>query len=186
MPAMQFDRKRTDILFSSEVRNQGNVQTSNGRQHIRSNHLEWYLLAEYALSEMMPDNGKRDELTAGFLYRPFRALGIPPECIESIEMTLTGFANEALVPFKQGRPEQPGSIRVFCPKKIIADADSAKTLVPYYAEPGMEQAPAIPYPGTNMNGGWGYFLIERGGNLSADSSVSSWNSIDLYLYKEGE
>ncbi len=35
------------------------------------------------------------------------------------------------------------------------------------------------------NGGWGYFLIERS-SASAGSAGPSWNSVDLYLYEEGE
>ncbi len=146
----------------------------------------WCFLAEFSLGEFMSDHDRRDDLTAKLLFQTVRELGISPDCVENIEMTLTGFAKEALVHFKPGAVEVPERIRVFCQKKMIASANLAKTSVPYYAEPGMKHAPAITYPGSKINGGWGYFLIERGGNLSAGSCVRSWNSIDLYLYKEGE
>lgn len=161
-------------------------QNINANQQLRSDDPVWYFLAEFSLSEFMSDRDRTGDLTARLLFQTVRELGIPPDCVENIEMTLTGFAKEALMHFRQGRIELPERIRLFCQKKMIANANSAKTSMPYDAEPGMEHAPAIPYPGAKTNGGWGYFLIERGGNLSAGSSVRSWNPIDLYLYKEGE
>ena len=162
------------------------MQTSNGNPNIRSNHSQWCLLAEYALSEIMSDNGKGDELTSGFLSQPLRALGVPPEWIGKVEMTLTGFAKLALVPVKPGRQERYGSIRVFCQKKVMDDANSSQTSRPDHAEQSKEHAPIKYHSNTIMNGGWGYFFIERDGNDSTGSSVGSRNSVDLYLYKEGE
>lgn len=162
------------------------MQTSNSSQNIRFNHPEWYLLAEYALSEIMPDNGKGDELTAGFLSQPFRPLGVPPEWIEKVEMVLTGYAKLALVAIQQGRLERFGSIRIFCQKKMIDDANSTEATRFIHSEQAAENEQMIHHSSTIMKGGWGYFLIERGGNVSTGSSVSSRNSVDLYLYKEGE
>ncbi len=155
------------------------------RQKRRSEDPLWYFLAEFSLSEFMSDHDRRDRVTAELLRQTVRELGISPECVQDITMTLTAFAQEALVHFKQGRVESPERIRIFCQRKMIASANSAKTSMPCHAHVGMEGASAITYPGTKVNGGWGYFLIERGGDSSAGSSAYSWNSIDLYLYKEG-
>ena len=161
------------------------MQTSNSSQHIRSNRLEWHLLAEYALSEITPHNGKGDELTAGFLSLLFRELGIPPECIENTGMAFAGLAKEALVHFKRGRVELPERIRIFSEKKAMADANSAKASAPYHAEPRKGQAPAIPYPGTKMNGGWGYFIVEQFSD-DAGSAERARPLVDLYFHKEAE
>lgn len=96
---------------------------------------------------------------AGSLFKKLRDLNIPPEYVGNIEMMLTGFAKEALEHFKGGRLELPGRIRIFCQKKTIDE---------------------------KIRGGWGYFLIERGDDVSTGPSVRSWNSVELYLYKEGE
>ena len=162
------------------------MQISNANHDLRSDDPVWYFLSEFSLSEFMSDYDRRNELTAGFLTQTVRGLGISPECVENIEMKLTGFTKDALAHFKQGRLESPGRIRVFCQKKAIDDANSTKTSGPYNTEQAMEHAQIIHHSGTKMNGGWGYFLIERGGNVSAGSCVSSWNSVDVYLYKEGE
>ena len=45
----------------------------------------------------MLDRDRRDELTVGVLLQALQALGILPEWAENIEMTLAGFAREALV-----------------------------------------------------------------------------------------
>jgi len=119
----------------------------------------WYLLAEYSLSEFLSDLNTGNKSMTGLLFKKLRELGTPPEYVENIEMMLIGFANEALEHFKGGRVELPGRIRIYCQKKMIDE---------------------------EMHGGWGYFLIERGDDVSTGSSVRSWNSVELYLYKEGE
>jgi hypothetical protein len=53
-------------------------------------------------------------------------------------------------------------------------------------EQSEEPATIIHHPKTEMNGGWGYFLIERSGGFVPHSSVVIKNLVDLYLYKEGE
>ncbi len=122
----------------------------------RSDDPLWYYLAEFSLSEFLSDHDRRDELAAGLLFQAVRELSMPPECVENIEMTLAEFAREALEHFKQGGLEISGRICVFCQKKVIT------------------------------NGGWGYFLIERGSSSSPGSTRLSRNSVDLYLYEEGE
>jgi hypothetical protein len=89
--------------------------------------------------------------------------------METIARTLAGFAKEALARAKQRGLECPGRIRIFCQKKRLVAASSAK-----------------PYSGAHAIGGWGYFMIERGKDLPPDSSAPPHNDIDLYLYKEGE
>ncbi len=163
------------------------MQISSANPSSRLNDPAWYFLAEILLSEFLPDHDRRDERTAGLLFQTVRELGIPPECVENIETALLEFAEGAPVHFKQGGLESRGQIRIFCQKKMIRNASSERpTLIPDCAEQALEHARRIFDFGAQMNGGWGYFLIKRGGNVSTGSSVSSWNSVDLYLYKEGE
>ena len=162
------------------------MQTSSADQNIRSNNPVWYLFAEYSLSEIVTKNSKGDELTAGFLFQPFQELGVPNEWIGNIEMTLSAFAKKVLVvPFKQRRLEISASIRIFCQKKVIDDVNSTNASRPEHTVQTMEHIPFIDPCGTSMNGGWGYFIIERSGDY-AGSSQRFHPFIDLYLYKEGE
>ena len=162
------------------------METSNAKQASRSNDPSWYFLIEYPLGEFMPDQVAGDALMAGSLFQTIRDLGVPLAYIKNIDMTLTGFAKEALVQLKHGSKELPRHVRVFCQKKAIEDAASAKTSRPDHAEQTMEQAP-IEYPsGTIMNEGWGYFVIERGRDFASHPFKESCRVIELYIYKEGQ
>ena len=149
------------------------MYTSSDPQKSITNNSLWFFLAEYSLSEFVPSQDPGDELTAELLPQMMRELGIPLKYIKNIDMTLTGFAKEALVHFKQGSLELPGRIRVFCQKKLIDEANSTKT-------PRLSHGESIPIkcpPGTILNGGWGYFIIERSGG-------DDYPWVDLYLYQE--
>jgi hypothetical protein len=107
------------------------------------------------------------------------------ENLESIDQMLAGFAAEALTHFKPGNPDLPGRIRVFCQQKMIETANSVRTARLYTAEQAMEPEPEIHPSGTKMNGGWGCFLIKRGGSDSEAASPRPQYFVDLYLYSEG-
>ncbi len=156
------------------------MQTSNDILNSRSAEPVWYLLAEFSLSKFLADHGKTDGLTAGYLPQAVKELGMPPESLENMTKTLTGFAKEARGHFKQRGVRLPGRIRVFCQNRLVDAAQSDHT------EHATEPIQMILWPVVKMFGGWGYFLIERSGNVSAGSPARSGNSVDLYLYKEGE
>jgi hypothetical protein len=161
------------------------MQTSNAKQNFRSDDPVWVLHAELSLRDFLSDYDRRDGPTVGLLIQTARELGMLPECTENIAGTLAGFAKEALVRTKQGRLEFPGRIRIFCQKKMIDDANSAKTSRSCRAEQDNKQKQIFPDSGANTVGGWGYFMIERGEDLPPYSSAIPHNYIDLYLYKEG-
>jgi hypothetical protein len=161
------------------------MQTSNAKQNFRSNDPVWVLLAESSLSDFSSEHNWRDGSTAGCLFQTLRELSMSPECMEGIAGTLAGCAKDALARTKQGRGEFLGRIRIFCQKKMIDDAKSAKPSRPYLTQQGKEQKQILPDSQANTIGGWGYFIIERGEDLPLDSSAIPPNSVDLYLYKEG-
>jgi hypothetical protein len=120
---------------------------------------EWSFLTEFPLSQFMQDRNGNEEPIDPFLFQAMRGLELTPDWIKNINMTLGRFANGELADIKQGKVEPSGSIRLFCQKKMI---------------------------NRELNGGWGYFLIERTGDSSASPSSSQSHFIDLYLYIEGE
>lgn len=162
------------------------MQTSNANQNFRSDDPVWVLVAESSLRDFLSDYDRREEPTAGYLFQTLRELGLSPESIESITGMLAGFTKEALTRTKQGKLEFAGTIRIFCQKKILDDANSAKTSRPSHTEQGKKQKATFADSNANTIGGWGYFMIERGGDLPPDASAIPHNNIDLYLYKEGD
>ncbi len=146
----------------------------------------WCLLTECPISKFFSNHEQSNKRTEGCLFQTAQELGIPPERLEKIELSLHEFAKEALAQFKQEGGELPEQIRVFCQNKLPSDENSVENSILFQAESDMERAPMVRYATTLPNGAWGYFLIERRGNLTAGSSAISENSIDLYLYLEGE
>jgi hypothetical protein len=159
------------------------MQTSNAKQSRKSNDEEWVLLAELSLGDFLSDHDWREGYTVGFLFQALRELGLSAECMENIARTLAGFTKEARARHKQGRPEFSSQIRIFCQKKRIEGANSAKPSRPSHIEQDKKQKQIYPDSGV---GGWGYFMVERGEDLPPDSPVVRHNHMDLYLYKEGE
>lgn len=156
----------------------------NASQKLTSSDSAWYLFAESSLIDIISDVDHGYKLTAGPLFQKIQELDIPPQCIEKIERTLRGFVREALAHLEQSALELPWRIRVFCQINLIDVLTSAKTSKPCHSEQNMEQVQMLHHPGTRMDGGWGYFMIERGGNVFTDSSLNSYRLVDLYLYKE--
>ncbi len=146
----------------------------------------WVFLVEHSINDFTVANERGDDGTAGSLLPTVRDLGIPPECLKKMVRTLIEFAGQMIVPFNQGKAEYPLVIRLFCQKKLKDETRSEKTSRHLDTDHDKDHASFIHHPGSKMNGGWGYFLIERGGDVSASGSETSQKTVDLYLYKEGK
>ncbi len=160
------------------------MQTPDINPIIRSEYPAWQLLAEFSFKEFINDHERSDGLTTRCLFQSVEALRIPGKCLENIDGTLTWFAEEALLRSMQGKYELTGRIRLFCQDKPAGDLYSTKISRLSHPLQALEPVQAIHQSTAKMIGGWGYFLIERGGATSTDMILQ--NSVDLYLYKEGE
>ncbi len=132
----------------------------------------WNFLAECSLRDFLTDPAQKDETRPGVLLPALCELGIPPEWAEKIEATVVEFARDAQVRCLPGDQPFASRLRVFCRKNIPAPAGQREWT---HLESGKD-----------IHGGWGYFLIERGGPGFSESPEHTGNSIDLYLYREGE
>jgi hypothetical protein len=166
---------------TSDREEQRNMQTSNAKQNLGPADQVWVLLFELPSIDFLPDQDRQEGSSYRPLFQMLQELGMPPECIENIGRTVAGCAKEAAMRIQQGRQEFPGQTRIFCQKKKIDDANVAKNT----PKLDMQQKQIFTNPRASRIGGWGYFMIERGENLSS-SSIGSQSYIDLYLYKEGE
>ena len=159
------------------------MHTSKAKQNYKSDDPVWHLLAEFSLQVFFSDHDQRAEPAAGSPFQMLRELGVSPDFAENIARTLVGFAKEALERDKQERQEFPGRIRIFCQKKILDDVNPAITSALDRNIQGQLHTKSFPDSETNMVGGWGYFMIERGEDLPSSSAIPH-TCVDLYIYKE--
>lgn len=139
----------------------------------------WCFLGEFPLGELN-DHGTEETASIGTLYQTIRDLGIPQECQYPIIQTLTDCAQLAMV---HDRPGTPVVIRLFCQERISMDENPAEPMRPKPAVSGKE---IIQQAQPNINGGWGYFLVERMGDSPINISGGLPYIVDLYLYQEEE
>ena len=130
------------------------MQTANDNQKSGSEDGAWCFLAEFSLGEIRADPDFEDEAADGLLFQTIQDLGVPPESLKKIKGTLNEFVKQAMAHFNAGKLKTPVYIRLFCQKKA------------------------------KMDGGWGYFLIERGPGCPVGFAASTHHMVDLYLYKE--
>ena len=162
------------------------MQTSNTKQNFNCDDPVWILLAELSFSDCLSNHERKDGLMARLMFQTIQEFGMPPECTENVTRTLAGFAQGALAHQQQERLEFPARVRIFCQKKMIEDANYASASRPDRMERGKKQKQIFPHCEASQIGGLGYFMIERGEDPPPYSAGMPHNSIDLYLYTEGE
>ena len=162
------------------------MPVSNDNQNSNLTDPDWCFLGEYALKGLVVDGEIRGRSEDGMLRETIRGLGIGAELIDSIERKLIEFISGAMAQLNQLRFETPTTIRVFCQKKMEEDENSMKSLSLIKEKQTLRFSTNIHQPVPAVNGGWGYFLVERNGGFAPNSTVSTFNLVDLYLYKEGE
>ena len=150
------------------------------------NDLIWCFLAEYSLRKFVVDENMASQSTTGLLFQVTQGLGMPVEFLKSIERSLMGFVREAMSHFNQDRLDSLVYIRLFCQRKTIEEIYSVRTSGQLNLEPAEEPTQKNRHYDAKKNGGWGYFLVERRGDLTPGSAVNAYHLIDVYLYKEGK
>lgn len=134
-------------------------------QEIKYDHSIWALITQYLLSEDTRDEDIDVELMAGTLFQTMRALGLPPDSLRKFGENVIGIARQARKHIFGGRPNLPVYIRLFCQKTCLVGL------------------PDVEKP---THGGWGYYIIERGGDFPSDFRYNYPRVVELYLYKEGD
>lgn len=160
------------------------MKTSKDNQDYEFNDPEWYFLAEYPLDKLPADLEDRPE--AGLLFQTITGLGMDPELLNNIERMLIGLVREVMEQRNYGRYEPPPNIRLFLQKKTVDGATLFKSTIQFEAKQTKNSTQIIHHSGPVINGGWGYFLVERGGRFQPSSPRNAYCEVDLYIYKEGE
>lgn len=134
------------------------MQTANTNHGLRAKDLKWYLFGEYPLSNFSAGAEIEDKIRAATAAQMGGALENQNECIERVANKLSALAKEAVVNFSPGRAEATGRMRIYCQKQMIEEG---------------------------IQGGWGYFVIERSCEAESSSGLEAGYRVDLYIYKEG-
>ena len=158
----------------------------NDYQNSRCDDPGWDILGEYSLDQLSFAEVNQDPLAAGFLFQAAQDTGIPLALLKSIDRTLTRLIKEALAQANAERPDPQVTFRLFCQKKVHPVKRHQKRSSQFVAEPLPESNPMPCFSEAEFNGGWGYFLIERGRGKALDFAQPHIHLIDLYLYREGK
>ena len=125
----------------------------------------WSSVAEFSPGDNFKDEEEAAVLMVSPLFQTIRRLGLPPEYLKRIEGTVSETTRGAR---RQSHPclqDLPVRIRLFC---------NNKTLDRLY------------HSGGQVNGGWGYYVIERSRDLPNASCRDLCRVVEIYLYREGE
>lgn len=161
------------------------MQTTNDSLKSKTTDPEWCFLGEFPLNELMVEMDNRDRTYSGLLFQTIRDMGLHPELLSKIECKVIGFVKEAVAQLNKRRSEKPTFIRLFCQKKTIEDVNSTKPSSQFSVELTPEASQIIRQSDVGINGGWGYFLIERTGDSLVETEERFNYFVDLFLYKEG-
>lgn len=160
-----FNRNTLYTHYYTPDSNRLDMQTLNGNQNIPIDDPTWYPIAELSLDEVVLNQEKIVEFTAEPLIQTIRELSLPVEYIKRIEGTIT----EAIrgVNSSLNYCEQGPSVCIYL----------------YFKKKLMD---SVQQTGDQMNGGWGYYLIERNRDLLNGCCEQLCRVVEVYLYNEGE
>lgn len=161
------------------------MQTINHNSKSSDDNHIWLLLSEFSLSEFPLDEDIAVELSLGWIFQTMREFGLPWELTNQIEMPLSWTLRKAINCFNRCTNRSIG-IRLFCQPRMMVEIRQAKTSQSPLTQQIMEPSENLRSPGDKMNGGWGYFLVESGGDITRTSYMDHNQVVEVYLYQEGE
>ena len=126
---------------------------------------EWYFIAEFLLDEDNFGEFLGTELPAFSLFQAMLDRGIPSQSVKRIKGAIAETCRGVRGSFNHTLPDLPVRIYVFSNKKTVDR--------PHHS-------------GDQMNGGWGFYMIERGGDFHSPACQEHLRVMELYLFKEGE
>lgn len=137
------------------------MQTTNDPREFNSRESSWNYLAEYSLSEIVLGEDSEFMLLSGPVFLSMQELGLPPESLKRIARTIKETVRHIL---SKGR-NIPVCIRLFHQPKMVA---------------------GLPHSGKQREGGWGFFVIQRGEDPLSGIYGEPFSIIELYIYREGK
>jgi hypothetical protein len=166
------------------------VQKNHDNQRHKGDYMPWELVSQYSLGENTRDEDIDAVLIASPLNATMQKLGITQERIHHIFDTVSVTATQARSHFLSGRSNMLVTIHVFCQRKTLAGALRLKNSEQFDAlisgnslQEFLDLNTTLEFSGERNYGGWGYFIIERGADLSIAYQEHPC-VLELYLYRE--
>ncbi len=125
----------------------------------------WYLLSDCSLSVDILKENLEVELSTKMLPQVNHELQLPLETLNKIKSTISAIARWTKVNSNQSVPCAPVDIYLFCHKKMIERLNNSQDC---------------------LDGGWGYYVIEKSRNFNQTGGQEYHRVIEVYLYREGE
>jgi hypothetical protein len=141
------------------------MSTPSDYQENKYDHSGWVLIAQHLLREDSHDEVSGAKSIAGSLFQALRALGFAPEAFEKLEDAITGIIRTTRRQSHHGsKPELPVQIRLFCQRVLLDSLSNYEK---------------------QLLGGWGYYIIERGGDPLGAVCDQYHRIVEFYIYREG-
>lgn len=140
------------------------MQAENGNPEVNRDDPTWHFIADFSLNEVTFAEFMATELTTGSLFQAMREQNIPVECIERIKGTISEIVKGVRSSFRHRLPDLPVRFCLFSNKTAKARVRDS---------------------GDQMNGGWGYYVIERGRDFLNATCQECPRVVELYIYEEG-
>ena len=166
------------------------MHKNHDNQRDEPDYLSWELITQYTLGENTRDEDIDAVLITSPLNTTMQKLGITQERIYHIIGTVSVTATQARSHFLSGRSNMLVTIHLFCQRKTLAcvlrPENSRQFDAPISANSLQEFLDlniTLESSGERNSGGWGYFIIERGADLSIAYQEHPC-VLELYLYRE--
>jgi hypothetical protein len=137
------------------------MKMTNDPPELNNHDPVWYSFADYSLGKDALDEDLEAMLASGSVIQTMKESGLPPECLKRIVRTI----REAARNFLHRVPNAPVHIRLFYQRNTAAFLSHSEK---------------------RREGGWGFFIIQRGGDHPSVIRNEPYPIIELYIYREGK
>ncbi len=162
----------------------------HNNQSDEQDNLSWILISQFSLGVNTGNEDIDAVLTTSPLYATMHKLGISQDRIHHIIGTVSGTAAQARSHFLPGRSDMLVTIHMFCQRKTLAGALRLEYSKQFEGpisgnslQDFLDLNITLESSGERNFGGWGYFIVERGADLSVAYQETPC-VIELYLYRE--
>ena len=140
----------------------------------------WNFLMAYPLSELITDTNMRDMPKTCLLIQTLLELGVKTELLNKIVRKLIKIAEDALDQSDQRKMATLPHLRIYCQNVTILSQNSTQPPTQEKSRVTIKSPQRNHFSGSRINGGWGFFLVNKAAYHLPGSSINSSSWIDVY------